>query len=193
MTGRGRAKKERACGFAAGACALTLACALAAAPLPAAAAAEAYGVTSREYPLEIDVRAAKEGENVVSVVVPSSVSVVIRTSIVDGRLMGFVSGTAQVVNNRHSHTPISLSVTAVEDALVDSRKFLHYVDMTLHGHHDYEVVEGTGQSESLFESLAPGESADLEVSVAQSDPDVMIPTGSYLVRTTLLVTPQEVE
>lgn len=169
--------------------ALVIVCALMTVAMPKPAYAEP--VSSRNYPLEIDVEAAKEGENVVSVIVPSSVSIVVKTSMVDGRVMGFVGGTAQVSNSNRSFAPIALSVTSAEDEPVTNRGFLSYVDMMLHGDHDYAVRSGENQNAPLFDAIAPGSQADLEASIAQKYPDVLIPAGSYLVRTTLLVEPVE--
>lgn len=154
-------------------------------------AAHAAPAVSANYPLGIDATAAKEGENVVSVVVPSSVSIAIKTSIVDGRIIGFVGGTAEVRNSSRSYAPISLSVTSVEDAPDGGQPFLRYADMALLGHHACALVEGAGQSLPLFDGIEPGFGETLEASIAQKQEDVLVPAGSYLVRTTLLVRPDE--
>lgn len=167
------------------AAALAVAC-TAAAVFPCGAHA-----ASADYPLAIDATAAKGGENVVSVVVPSSVSIAIKTSIVDGRIIGFVGGFAEVRNSSRSYAPISLSVASVEDAPGGGQPFLRHADMVLRGHHECALVEGSGQSLPLFDGIAPGSSETLEASIAQKRDDVLVPAGSYLVRTTLLVQPDE--
>ena len=184
MTNTGKAaaraarRKPLAAGFA-----VMLAVALA---MPGAAFAD---VGQGETPLDIRVDAARENENVVSVIVPASVSIAIKTSIVDGRILDFIGGTAEVSSSDRSYAPIALSVTSVEDAQKSGHAFLPYVDMILHGDHDYSVVEGGNQSAPLFDGIAPGTSETLEASIAQKLPDVLIPAGSYLVRATLRVEP----
>lgn len=181
------------------ACGGRISAALAAAALAAACAfagafpcaAHAAPAVSADYPLAIDATTAKEGENVVSVMVPSSVSIAIKTSIVDGRIIGFIGGSAEVTNSPHSYAPISLSVASVDDAPQGGQSFLRYVDMALRGHHDCALVEGDGQSLPLFDGIEPGSSETFEAFIAQKRDDVLVPAGSYLVRTTLLVQPDE--
>ncbi len=145
----------------------------------------------RDFPLEITANAAKDGEDVVSVVVPSSVSIVVRTSVVDGRIMGVSANAASVSNNRHSFAPISVGVEAVADTPVNGNKLLSYVDMRLIGDYEVDMAEGQDLGLSLFDSIAPGVSSDLGVNLQQRDAGVLVPAGSYNVRATLLVSPVE--
>lgn len=170
------------------AAALALACAVAAAYPHAACAAPA---ASADYPLAIDATAAKEEENVISVVVPSSVSIAIRTSVIDGRIIDFIGGDAEVWNSPRSCAPISLSVTGVEDAPNGGQPFFRYADMTLRGDYECALVEADGQNLPLFDGIAPGTGETLKASIAQKHDDVLVPAGSYLVRTTLYVQPDE--
>lgn len=154
-----------------------------------AAPGVAFAVGEGNYPLDIRVDAAREGEDVVSVVVPSSVSIVVRTSVVDGRIMGVQADAAHVTNNRHSFAPIAVSITQVADGFTIGQKLLPYVDMALTGDHRVALVAGSNVNEPLFDSIAPSEERDLGVELSQKDPNQLVPAGSYAVRATLLVTP----
>lgn len=172
--------------IAAGFAALALACACALAGRPPTLA---YAVGEGDYPLEITADAAKEGENVVSVVVPSSVSIVVKTSIVDGRIMGITADAAAIENSRSSFAPITVEVDAFSDTPTKGKKLLSYVDMTFIGDHEVPVTEGDDLGAVLFDAIAPGESGNLEVLLRQHDDAVLVPAGSYALRALLRVAP----
>ena len=172
-----------------GACALAFAAVLAAAVCAPPALAVTAG--AGDYPVEVTVDAEKEGENVVSVVVPSSVSIVVRTSVVDGRVMGVSAETARVENSRRSYAPISVDVDAVTDTPVKGGKLLGFMDMRLLGDHEAPIAEGGDLGIPLFDGIAPGSGSDLEVRLVQRDENVPVPVGSYAVRALLRVEPVE--
>lgn len=146
---------------------------------------------SAQYPLDLSVDVAKDGEKVVSAVVPSSVSIVVKTSVVDGRIMGVATNTASIENSRRSYAPIAISVQGVVDEPVADNKLLNFVDMTLSGQYTVALQEGVDQGLALFDSIAPGTTEQMQASLTQKDPDELIPAGAYVVRSTLLVTPVE--
>lgn len=151
----------------------------------------AYAVGEGDYPLEITADAAKEGENVVSVVVPSSVSIMVKTSVVDGRIMGITADAATIKNDRRSFAPISVKVDAFTDTPTKGEKLLSYVDMAFLGDHEVAVVEGEGLNAALFDHIAPDTSSDLEIRLQQHDDAVLVPAGSYALRALLRVEPVE--
>ena len=143
----------------------------------------------RDFPLELTVDVAKKGERVVSVVVPSSVSIVVKTSVVDGRIMGISTSTASIENSRRSFAPIAVSLESVVDEPVKGNKLLDYVEMTLEGQHVVALREGANQGIPLFDAIAPGLSEEMSAALSQKDPQTLIPAGAYAIRSTLLVTP----
>lgn len=172
---------RRNIGRALGACALALA-------LTGFVPAAAFAVPG-EYELEITALAKKDGENVVSVVVPSSVSIVVKTSVVDGRILGFDTSDAEISNAAHSYAPIKAEVSSVTDTPTSETKLLDFVEMTFRGDHEVPIVAGDNQRELLFDAIDPGTSGALKVDLSQKDPDVLVPAGSYLIRAMLRVSP----
>ena len=162
------------------AAALALAC-------PAALPAEARAAQEALYPVEIPASVAEPGEKVVSVVVPSVVSVVVQTSVVDGTFVGFRAGEAVIENGAQSSVPVRISLTEVQDRAVDGKAMLGYVDMTLVGENALLLAEGAGKDDVLYGSIAPGTSETLGVELAEKGAGGSIPAGSYQVKSTMKV------
>lgn len=173
--------------------AMALAFALASTTLALARPVPAHAIGEGDYPLEITADVARDGEDVVSVVVPSSISIVVRTSVVDGRIMGVSADAAFIENNRRSYAPVSACIVSVADGTTADGKLLPYVDMTLEGQHEVALVEGEGKRDALFDAIAPGSSEPIAVRVAQKDLGRLVPAGFYSVRATLLISPVEEE
>lgn len=168
--------------------ALALACAPAGRP-----PSTAYAVGDGDYPLEITVDAAKEGEKVVSVVVPSSVSIVVKTSVVDGRILGITAEAAAIQNSRRSYAPIAVEIDSFSDAPVKGKQLLDYVNMTFTGDHEVHAKEGENLGIALFDGIPPAQSGDLDVLLEQRSDDVLVPAGSYALSALLRVEPVEPE
>lgn len=151
--------------------------------------ASAWAADKGEYRVEIPTSVAMPSEEtVISVVVPSVVSVVVQTSIVDGTFIGFKAGEASIENGVQSSVPVRISLTEVQDRMVGGKSLLDYVDMELVGDHRLALTEGSDKNDVLFSSIAPGKTKKLGVELANKDTDQIIPAGGYQVKATMKVT-----
>lgn len=179
------ARIVRAC--SASACACLLAIAMAAQP------ACAYGspLNQREYSMDIEAAVSDPPTPVViKVEVPASTSavdIVVRTSVLDGRFLGFQAAKTAIRNLEESTVPVRVTVGEVTDGTQGADAALRYLGVFLSADRTVELSEGMGKNDVVIEQLAPGSSADLMVSVTDRTAGSPIPEGTYGMSATLKV------
>lgn len=132
--------------------------------------------------LTISATVAEPAPVVIKVEVPSSTAALdirIRTSVLDGRFLGFAAAKGEIRNLPESTVPISAAVSEVTDGTNGRAKALGYLGVTITSDRTVELSEGAGEGDVLVERLAPGSTAELTVDVHDKTGGASIPDGAY--------------
>lgn len=200
-TGNPSATTERAAALAAArgassivaavAAAIALAALLACFPPTALAAGTAYGEGGAgDRDLTISATVAEPAPVVIKVEVPSSAAALdirIRTSVLDGRFLGFAAAKGEIRNLPESTVPISAAVSEVADGANGRARALGYLGVAITGDRTVELVEGAGKSDVIVDHLAPGSTAPLTVDVRDKTGGAPIPDGAYGMSATIKI------
>lgn len=142
--------------------------------------------------VEISAAVAKQGENIVSVTLPSKMAIGIKTKT-DGTFDSTTGTSATVSNNDVSTADVKVEITKVtQNAGVDSNgKLLDLVDLKLFGDdttNGIKLQEGDQTNKILFSRISNGGSASLKLDASAATSNPVIPTDAYTVSTILKVT-----
>lgn len=141
--------------------------------------------------IEISAAVAKENEHIISVTVPSQMSIAITTDKTDGTFKSFKSAPATISNNDMSTSAVKVEVAKVSQTAGkdSSGKLLDLVKLNLSGDNDHSVVltESTA-NELLVANMGVKGSYSLQLSAEALASNPAIPTDAYTVSTTLKVT-----
>lgn len=160
------------------------ACALAMAAVPFASKAFAD-----DYSMDVEADVSSPQPVVIRVEVPSSgsaVDILVRTSVIDGRFLGFQAAESYIKNLDESTAPISATVSQVVDGAGGKGRALQYLGVFLSSDRTVELVEGSAGG-TIVDRLEPGNVAKLKVSVVDRAQGRPIPEGSYGMSATIKV------
>lgn len=145
------------------------------------------GKGSVEADVDIKAEVVREPENVISVVVPSSVSIAVKTNVINGKFIGFDSEPSTITNDEKSSASVKIELMGVADGTAGSHKLLDYASVSLVGEYTVALLEGQNQQKPVFDSIAPGQTKNLSVSLVPKSSSTLMPNGKYALGSTLRV------